>query len=174
MLTAILPGVMVTYNAEEIGMEDGEVTCEEGNDPQAIKNCSIYDQISRDFERTPFQWDNSTNAGYSTAHKTWLPVSKKYLDTNLASQLTEGNSSHYGIYKTLLRFRNGLKRKQMLDTLTMTKIRQNILQILRTRGNREYIYLCNFGNTELHAKFWKIARAYEVVVASKGSSYKSG
>nr|CAI5823514.1 unnamed protein product [Callosobruchus analis] len=67
MLTAFLPGIMVTYNGEEIGMTDGQVTCKRGQDPQAKKDCSTFNETSRDFERTPMQWDDSTNAGFSTA-----------------------------------------------------------------------------------------------------------
>lgn len=174
MLIAILPGVMVTYNGEEIGMENGEVTCEQGKDPQAIQNCSTFDEVSRDFERTPFQWNTTINAGFSLANKTWLPVSKKYMETNFALEIKEGRSSHYGIYRSLLKFRKVFKRKVVMDTLTVTKIRNNVLQVLRTRDNREYIYLSNFGDTELRVNFWKIANSYQVIIASKGSSYQTG
>lgn len=174
MLLAFLPGVMVTYNGEEIGMENGEVTCEQGYDPQAIKNCSIFDQVSRDFERTPYQWNTTKNAGFSTANKTWLPVSKKYLETNLALQQAEGAKSHYGIYKSLLSFRRVFAMNDIMDTLTVVKVRKNVLQLLRTRGKAEFIYLSNFGNSTLHVKFWKIAQKYQVMVTSKESSYKIG
>lgn len=174
MMMAILPGVMVTYNGEEIGMEDGEVTCQQGHDPQAIKNCSSFARYSRDFERTPYHWDNTTNAGFSKANRTWLPVSKKYLETNLALQRKDWPTSHYGIYKSLLSFRKVFQKKELIDTLTITKMRNNILQILRTRDNREYIFLGNFGNTVLRVNFWKIAHSYQVIVASRGSSYKVG
>lgn len=174
MLLAFLPGIMVTYNGEEIGMENGEVTCEQGYDPQAIKNCTIFDEISRDFERTPYQWDSTRNAGFSTSNKTWLPVSTKYLETNLVSEKKEGRTSHYGIYKSLLEFRSVFATNDIIDTLTITKIRNNILQLLRTRGRAEYILLCNFGEEQSQVKFWKIAQLYEVKVASRGSSYKVG
>lgn len=174
MLLAFLPGIMVTYNGEEIGMENGEVTCEQGYDPQAIKNCSIFDEISRDFERTPYQWDSTKNAGFSTSNTTWLPVSKKYLETNLALEKKEGSTSHYGIYKSLLNFRRVFAKNDIFDTFTVAKIRKNVLQVLRTRGKAEYIYLCNFGDERLHVKFWKIAQLYEVIVASRTSSYHEG
>jgi alpha-glucosidase len=48
MLVTLLPGTAVTYNGEEIGMTD--LAMESPTD-------------SRDPERTPYQWDNSTSAG---------------------------------------------------------------------------------------------------------------
>lgn len=174
MLLGFLPGVMVTYNGEEIGMENGNVTCDQGHDPQAIKNCSIFDQVSRDFERTPYQWDSSKNAGFSTANETWLPVSDKYLETNLALEIREGMKSHYGVYKSLLKYRKIFSTSDALDKLTVVEIRPNVLQIIRTRGNNEYIYLSNFGKKTLPLNIWKIAHFYRVLVASGGSSYKPG
>ncbi|XP_044749033.1 maltase 1-like [Coccinella septempunctata] len=104
MLVSLLPGVAITYNGEEFGQEDGEVKYEEGQDPSA-RDPAIFEKTSRDFERTPLQWDNTTNAGFNDGAKTWLPVSEKYHQLNLQSQLDEGQISHYQIYKALNRKR---------------------------------------------------------------------
>ncbi|KAL3267381.1 hypothetical protein HHI36_011511 [Cryptolaemus montrouzieri] len=104
MLLHLLPGIGITYYGEEIGQEDGEVTYEQGQDP-AARNRSTFEQTSRDFERTPFQWDNSTNAGFNEGNKTWLPVSEKYKETNLADEISTPGLSHYKIYKEILRKR---------------------------------------------------------------------
>ena len=64
MLALLLPGSAITYNGEEIGMEDGFVSWNETKDPAGINGGEDrYLIISRDAERTPFQWDNSTSAG---------------------------------------------------------------------------------------------------------------
>lgn len=68
MLSMILPGMAVTYNGDEIGMVDKrDITWEATQDPQA---CSAgkekYVSVSRDPERTPFQWDKTKNAGKGT------------------------------------------------------------------------------------------------------------
>jgi glycosidase len=60
----LLPGVGVTYNGEEIGMEITFITFEQCKDPQGLNaGKDGYLEATRDLERTPFQWDSSTSAG---------------------------------------------------------------------------------------------------------------
>ncbi|XP_030556538.1 maltase 2 isoform X2 [Drosophila novamexicana] len=106
MLLLTLPGVAVTYNGEELGMQDyGEISWEDTVDPPAcIAGKLDYKKVSRDPERTPFQWSNATNAGFSTAAKTWLPVNPNYLVLNLEAQ-KQAAKSHYKVYKSLIELR---------------------------------------------------------------------
>ena len=60
----LMPGVSVTYNGEEIGMENTYITWEQCVDPQGINaGPCCYLDATRDLERTPFQWDTTTSAG---------------------------------------------------------------------------------------------------------------
>ena len=60
----LLPGTVMTYNGEEIGMVDTFVTWKQCLDPQGV-NVGKEDYLAhtRDLERTPFQWDATDNAG---------------------------------------------------------------------------------------------------------------
>jgi alpha-glucosidase len=63
-LALLLPGAAVTYNGEEIGMVDTPISFHDTVDPAGIKAGPLrYELFSRDPERTPFQWDDSINAG---------------------------------------------------------------------------------------------------------------
>ena len=64
-LAMILPGIAITYYGEEIGMEDKlDITWEATQDPQACNtDRDHYKEHTRDPNRTPFQWDDSKNAG---------------------------------------------------------------------------------------------------------------
>lgn len=147
MLIALLPGVQITYNGEEIGMEDGEVTLEEGVDVGDCNTESCYKENSRDFERTPYHWDKSKNAGFSDADHTWLPVSKKYLETNLAAEETEGIASHYHIYQELKQLRQ--KDAIREGKLKIKAISNNVFALTRYLVDGDaYVYVINLGSTE--------------------------
>ncbi|CAG2065508.1 unnamed protein product, partial [Timema podura] len=105
MLLMVLPGVAVTYNGEEIGMEDTSISWEQTKDPNGLYVGSRrYTKFSRDPQRTPFQWDTSTSAGFSSNTSTWLPVNDNYLKLNLQSQKL-AKESHYHVYKRLVQAR---------------------------------------------------------------------
>lgn len=174
MLTAFLPGVMVTYNGEEIGMPDGEVTYEEGADPAALKNETTFNETSRDFERTPFQWDDSEFAGFSdTKDKTWLPVGSSKSTINLKAQDKKGLKSHFNVYKQLVNFRKKhFKTVTAVDYLAIIRVSDTILQIVRQRDNVEYVYLFNMGEKDEVVDFYKKTSRYMVLVTSSNSNRK--
>jgi alpha-glucosidase len=63
-LALLLPGAAVTYNGEELGLEDTPISFQDTVDPLGIRAGPLkYGLFSRDPERTPFQWDDSINAG---------------------------------------------------------------------------------------------------------------
>lgn len=61
-------------------------------------------RIARDHARTPMQWSDALNAGFTTGPRTWLKVNPNYRNINVADQLVRG-SSVLQYYKKLLRFR---------------------------------------------------------------------
>ncbi|XP_067013713.2 maltase A1 [Anabrus simplex] len=106
MLIQLLPGSAVTYNGEEIGMEDTFISWEQSKDPIALNaGPDRYTLFTRDPERTPFQWDDSTSAGFSQSETTWLPVNSNYKTLNLENE-REATESHYKVYQKLVKLRN--------------------------------------------------------------------
>ena len=64
MLVLLLPGTAITYNGEEIGMEDTPISWQEAKDPLCFQvGKQKCPSRTRDPVRTPFQWDDSKNAG---------------------------------------------------------------------------------------------------------------
>ena len=63
---------------------------------------------SRDPERTPMQWDNSTNSGFTNASRPWLPVNENYREGVTVSDQTGRQDSHLGVYIQLTKLREGI------------------------------------------------------------------
>ncbi|MEE6474145.1 hypothetical protein FKM82_010285 [Ascaphus truei] len=99
MLLLTLPGTPTTYYGEELGMEDSVATNYEN-----IYLSGEYDATENP-EKTPMQWDNTTNAGFSGANKTWLPVNQNYQAVNVKAQKTKPDST-LNLYRELNILRN--------------------------------------------------------------------
>lgn len=64
MLLLLLPGIGIIYNGDELGMHDTKVRWDQTNDVSAKKlGEALYATVTRDPERTPFQWNSSAQAG---------------------------------------------------------------------------------------------------------------
>lgn len=71
--------------------------------PEGLK-WKIIARTSRDNARTPMQWDDGPNAGFTTADRAWLGVNRNYHFVNLADQ--EGDpDSIWNWYKDLAALR---------------------------------------------------------------------
>jgi Glycosidases len=119
MLT--LRGTPFLYNGEEIGMSDYYLDqIELFRDPPAVwyyearladgispaEALEIAGSYSRDRCRTPMQWSQAANAGFSPEGvQTWLPVNPNYAQgVNVADQQTDPDSM-LNFYKRLLQVR---------------------------------------------------------------------
>jgi alpha-glucosidase len=105
VLLLTLPGTPTTYYGEEIGLNEIEVSYEDTQDPWG-KNLGpeLYRDSSRDPCRAPMQWDDSVNAGFSSALKTWLPVHPDYKLRNVKAQKSDSNSP-LSIYRKVAKLR---------------------------------------------------------------------
>lgn len=177
-LIALLPGVLVTYNGEEIGQENGEVSYEQCKDPSACDLGEDYfKEHSRDFARTPFQWDNTTNAGFNEGAETWLPVSSQYLQKNLYYQSSDGVKSHYHNYQELLQLRQ--EPAIISGKLQYVAFSDNVLGLTRTLTDEDsYAFVFNINSesetVDLTEGFPSILSQLEVVIASVNSNKNVG
>ncbi|XP_044727453.1 maltase 1-like [Chrysoperla carnea] len=145
MLVMLLPGVGVSYNGDEIGMLDTFITWEQTHDPMALNaGPDRYQLFTRDPERTPFQWDDTLNAGFSTSKNgTWLPVNESYKTLNLKKQKADPES-HYKLYQKLLELR---KEKTIQDgDLVVKALSDHVLTMTRSlSGHDTFVFVFNLG-----------------------------
>jgi alpha-glucosidase len=79
------------YYGEELGMVTTTPTRKEDvKDPIGITGWPK--EKGRDGERTPMQWDDSKNAGFSDAATTWLPVAPDYRTVNVKTEESDPSS----------------------------------------------------------------------------------
>ncbi|XP_055922695.1 maltase A1-like [Eupeodes corollae] len=146
MLVMMLPGASITYQGEELGMIDGEISWADSVDPAACNsNPQIYEKFTRDPSRTPFQWSNSKNAGFSTAAKTWLPLAAGYETTNVEDE-RKSPKSHFNIYKALVNLR---KQSKLLKngTYRFKALSDSIFVLERSLNGEKLVLLANVGNS---------------------------
>lgn len=93
------------YYGEEIGMRTTPPTRrEEVQDP--IGKIGWPKEKGRDGERTPMQWDNSKDYGFSIADHTWLPIPPSAAQYNVRVESGDPNSI-LSFYKRVLALRRG-------------------------------------------------------------------
>ncbi len=88
-LLASLRGSICIYQGEELGLPEGDVPFEQMRDPYGL--AFWPDFKGRDGCRTPMPWDDSENAGFSTATP-WLPVMDEHRALSVARQLDDAES----------------------------------------------------------------------------------
>ena len=115
----MLQGTPYIYQGEELGMTNvtfesiddyrdietinmyHEQVEEKGRDPRSVME--IIHAKSRDNARTPMQWDDGPQAGFTTGSP-WIKVNPNYPDINAAQALADPNSIFH-FYKKLIQLR---------------------------------------------------------------------
>ncbi|MFB1082255.1 alpha,alpha-phosphotrehalase [Jeotgalibacillus sp. JSM ZJ347] len=114
----MMQGTPYIYQGEEFGMTNPKFTSideyrdveslniynillEEGKSEEEI--LKILRQKSRDNSRTPVQWDDSENAGFTNGTP-WIPVAKNFKEHNAKAALEDRNSVFYH-YQKLIQLR---------------------------------------------------------------------
>ena len=156
-----LRGTPYIYQGEEIGMTNAYFNdINKYRDVESLNYYNIlkeqghteeetYDIImarSRDNSRTPMQWNDEVNAGFSETTP-WLSVINNYETINVEKNLADENSIYYH-YKKLIQLR---KQYDVIANGTyeaMLAEHQNVYAYRRTLDNEELIVLNNFYGNE--------------------------
>lgn len=175
MMTLTLPGVAITYNGEEIVMEDTFITWEQTQDPPALMaGEENYLKFTRDPQRTPMQWSADKNAGFSVANSTWLPVNPNYETVNVEKE-KYGGDTHYHVYKDLVALRESDTLKK--GDLKTEVLEEDVMVIVRSRkGLPTFVTVSNFEKSIRTVNLLDVAalpKQLKVVIASVGSNIVS-
>ncbi|KAG5676681.1 hypothetical protein PVAND_006497 [Polypedilum vanderplanki] len=178
MLLLLLPGVSITWNGDEIGMVDFRegISWEDTVDPQAcnINDPINYKWVSRDPQRTPFQWDSTHAAGFCTTCKSWLPVNDNYRILNLENQRT-ADKSFFKLFKKL----SSLRKNEIFvnGNFESYSLGSEIFAFKRTYNLGVYIIIINLSNNQHTINIHEISEFnyfLQVIIAGSRSNYNDG
>lgn len=185
MLAAFLltmPGTVFIYQGDELGMTNCPFeTLEEYRDVE-IKNISaemhaagksemeILDIVrhkNRDNSRTPMQWNDSVNAGFSEV-KPWIKVNPNYIQINAKEQ--ENNpDSILNFYRRLISLRQENKELVYGDFKLIDRNNEDLFIYERELGNRKLLVLLNFSEKEIQ---YNIPLSTDYIIISEITNYK--
>ena len=118
---------------------------------------------SRDNSRTPMQWDNSKNAGFSKDEnsKSWIKLTGSQATTNVADQINDKDSI-FSHYKKMIDLRQNGKYSDCLtfgDFISVPLKNEKIIAYVRKYGNQKVLCISNFSELKQEVKLSEIAKA---------------
>ncbi len=141
------------YYGEEIGMRTTPPERREDvQDP--IGKIGWPEEKGRDGERTPMQWDNSKNAGFSAANHTWLPVPPSFTEYNVAVESRDPDSI-LSFYKRVLALRRSEPALKSGGCVSLDRDNPSVLSFLRTSpgGSDSILVVLNMANEPKNVRF---------------------
>ena len=172
-LVLTLRGTPFLYNGEEIGMTDLIIT-----DPDRLRDTMAtwyYDRLvnelgvdpaeaalragemSRDKNRTPMQWSNKPNGGFSPASvETWLPVNPDYKNSINVRDQENNPVSLLNYYKHLLQLRKDSPALIAGEYISLHNTAKDYLAFLRTSAAQTVLVVLNFSEKKLELDFSRV------------------
>ena len=161
MLAAVnvmLRGLPFIYQGQELGMtnvafhsiiddcstlDEYQVALDAGLTPESAFKAVV--PYSRDNARTPFQWDATANAGFTTGTP-WLKVNPNYSDINAAEQANRPDSMYHW-YKELIALRKNSEYKDVVvygEVVPYKEEQTNLMAYYRKGTDRTLLVIANY------------------------------
>lgn len=169
-----LRGTPYIYQGEEIGMTNPHFkSIEQYRDVESLNHYQILqdkgmtkeqalmilDVHSRDNSRTPMQWDDSINAGFTTGTP-WIQTADNYTEINVKNSLEDKDSIFY-YYQKLIQLRKNYDVIAYGDIKPLLREDKRVFAYERNYKGQKLIVICNFYPT-----------TYEIELPYDLSNYK--
>jgi oligo-1,6-glucosidase len=149
-------GTPYVYQGEELGMTNHPF--EAAGDFRDIESLNYYAEAvrlgappeyvlpgialgSRDNARTPMQWDDSVNAGFSESGP-WIAVNPNYREINAAEQIADPDSVFHH-FRRLIQLRHDEPVVQLGDFALLVPDDERLVAYTRTLGDEQVLMLAN-------------------------------
>jgi glucan 1,6-alpha-glucosidase len=179
ILLHLMKGTPYIYQGEEIGMTNCAITdISEVNDIESINMYherlengytkeAIIESINakgRDNARTPIQWDDSENAGFTTGTP-WLHVNQNYQEINVAANLADSNSIFY-CYQKLIQLRKDNPIVVWGDFELVTEVPEQVFMYLRHYEDQTWAVVANFGEEQTTIQLPNLGESSDVIISN--------
>lgn len=179
-------GTPFIYQGQEIGMTNPSY--DDLNDYKDVETHNIYKfgrtklklshkkmmkkikLMSRDNARSPMQWDDSINAGFSN-YTPWLKVNNNYKEINVNKNLLDDDSI-LNYYKKIIKLKKESKTLIYGDYLEHNKNSKKIAMYERNLDGEKYIIIANFTDKEVKIKSKYDLETMELVLANYQNNSK--
>lgn len=160
LISFMVRGIPFIYQGQEIGMENKSFTsieevddCSTMHEYQAALEAGLTPEQAieavgrycRDNARTPMQWDDSDNAGF-TAGRPWLAVNPNYKQINVKVQ-QEDEGSVLTFYKKFVALRKSVDYKETIvygDLIPVRQEDENVMVFYRKGTDKTLLVLANY------------------------------
>ncbi|MEM7105127.1 MAG: alpha-glucosidase [Bacteroidota bacterium] len=159
MLILTLRGTPCIYQGSEIGMTNVAFdSIEDYRDVETLNNYRIEKAAGKDMEtfmkgvhqngrdnvRTPIQWDDSENGGFTTG-KPWIKVNPNYKTINAKQALADSNSIYY-FYQEMIKYRKANPTLVYGDYMIMDKDDEYLFTYRRRDDEHTYWIILNMSS----------------------------
>ena len=172
-----LRGTPFIYQGQEIGMDNfvrkdisefDDIASKDqyqralGEKFSTEKALYFVNKRSRDNSRTPMQWNNSKNAGFSENEniKSWIKLTGSQTVTNVKNQLND-EKSIFAHYKKMIDLRQNGKYSDCLiygEFIPVPLENEKIIAYVRKYGNQKLLCISNFSELKQEVKLNDIAK----------------
>lgn len=175
----MLRGLPFIYQGQELGMENVDFQSIDEIDDistldeyQVALNAGLSEKdaleavkyYTRDNARTPFQWDDSANAGFTTGTP-WLKVNPNYTSINAAAQVGVEDSV-FSYYKKLIALRKNPEYKEAVVYGAFEPYMENESRLMAFYRRGEEKTLLVIGNYQTEERTITLPSACKKVVLS--------
>ena len=181
MLAILLHGMQGTpyiYQGEELGMTNIRCQLEDYRDIETLnlyrerlekgyEKAEIMDSVyakSRDNARTPMQWNDGENAGF-TDGEPWIRVNPNYQKINAAAQMAEEDSI-WKCYQKLIRLRKEYPVFAEGEFGMLLEEDENIFAYTRTDACSQLLVICNFYGSTVEVDLEELESAGELLIGN--------
>jgi oligo-1,6-glucosidase len=176
-------GTPYIYQGEEIGMTNCHFEPEEFRDIQMI---NYYAEMTekghskeelmpgllyrgRDNSRTPMQWENLKNGGFSTSDSTWIKMNPNYKEINVA-ECENDSDSILNYFRKMIEVRKNNKVLVYGDYEILDADSEDTYIFKRFLDNEEVIVALNFSDKEIVFDAVKDVKQKEVIISNYSDS----